>query len=240
MSSLAPTIYTPAFELKGSLLTLIVLRLLELDNDKITAQFAEKVAIAPNLFQQAPVVIDLYSVREGSIDLPYLIDLLRTHHLIPVAVRGGNETHNALAITMGLGILSENKSGERARRPPEPEPVIVPPPAPTFSPAKVITQPIRSGQQVVARSGDLIVLASVSHGAEILAQGHIHVYGALRGRALAGVNSNQEARIFCQFLDAELVSIAGNYQINEDLPEQVRGKPAQVYLEGEQLKIEPL
>ncbi len=239
MSSLAPTIYTPAFELKGSLLTLIVLRLLELDNDKITAQFAEKVAIAPNLFQQAPVVIDLYSVREGSIDLPYLIDLLRAHHLIPVAVRGGNENHNAIAINMGLGILSENKSGERARRPPEPEPVIVPP-APIFSPAKVITQPIRSGQQVVARPGDLIVLASVSHGAEILAQGHIHVYGALRGRALAGVNGNQEARIFCQSLDAELVSIAGNYQINEDLPEQVRGKPAQVYLEGEQLKIELL
>lgn len=239
MSSPAPTIYTPAFELKGSLLTLIVLRLLELDNDKITAQFAEKVAIAPNLFQQAPVVIDLYSVREGSIDLPYLIDLLRTHHLIPVAVRGGNETHNALAITMGLGILSENKSAERARRPSEPEPVIVPS-APIFSPAKVITQPIRSGQQVVARPGDLIVLASVSHGAEILAQGHIHVYGALRGRALAGVNGNQEARIFCQSLDAELVSIAGNYQINEDLPEQVRGKPAQVYLEGEQLKIELL
>jgi len=239
MSSLAPTIYTPAFELKGSLLTLIVLRLLELDNDKIAAQFAEKVAIAPNLFQQAPVVIDLYSVREGSIDLPYLIDLLRAHHLIPVAVRGGNETHNAIAINMGLGILSENKSGERARRPSEPEPVIVPP-APIFSPTKVITQPIRSGQQVVARPGDLIVLASVSHGAEILAQGHIHVYGALRGRALAGVNGNQEARIFCQSLDAELVSIAGNYQINEDLPEQVRGKPAQVYLEGEQLKIELL
>jgi septum site-determining protein MinC len=237
MPSPSPTIYTPAFELKGSLSILMILRLFDCDNQRIVAQFADRVAKAPNFFQHAPVVIDLHAVQDDNIDLPYLIDLLRTHGLIPVAVRGGSESQNNLALNMALGLLPETKS-ERPRRSPDPEMVATP--SPTPSPTKIITQPIRSGQQVVALQGDLVVLAAVSHGAEILAQGHIHVYGALRGRALAGVNGDCEARIFCQSLEAELVSIAGQYQINEDLPDHLRGRPTQISLEGNQLRIEPL
>ncbi len=237
MSSLSHTIYTPAFELKGSLTTIMVLRLLDNNNEQIAEQFAEKVAKVPHFFQNAPLVIDLYAVRDENIDMPYLVNFLRTAGLIPVAVRGGSELQHNLALNMGLGWLPDSKSKDHPRRPIGPESTAVPSGS---SPAKIITQPVRSGQQVVAMQGDLVVLAAVSHGAEILAQGHIHVYGALRGRALAGVNGDRDARIFCQSLEAELVSIAGQYQINEDLPESLRNQPVQVYLESEQLKIESL
>lgn len=100
--------------------------------------------------------------------------------------------------------------------------------------------PVRSGQRVYAQGGDLVVLTSISPGAELLADGHIHVYGALRGRALAGVSGNPEARIFCHSLEAELISIAGYWRVREDMPEGLIGKPVQIALEGERLTIEPL
>jgi septum site-determining protein MinC len=108
------------------------------------------------------------------------------------------------------------------------------------SPARLLTQPVRSGRQVYAHGGDLVVMSSISPGAELLADGHIHVYGALRGRALAGVSGDLTARIFCRSLEAELVSVAGYWRVREDIPEAIIGKPAQVFLEGERIAIEPL
>ena len=104
----------------------------------------------------------------------------------------------------------------------------------------MITQPVRSGQQVYAPGGDLIVLAPVSAGSELLADGHIHVYGPLRGRALAGVRGDTNARIFCQSLEAELVSVAGQYKVAEDLRRQQWKEAVQISLEGDSLKIEAL
>jgi septum site-determining protein MinC len=106
-------------------------------------------------------------------------------------------------------------------------------------PGRIVEQPVRSGQQVYARGGDLVVLASVSPGAEVLADGNIHVYGTLRGRALAGVQGNREVRIFCRSLRAELISIAGQYQLSEHMGGGTEG-PVQVYLEDEALCIAPL
>ena len=103
----------------------------------------------------------------------------------------------------------------------------------------VIDQPVRSGQQIYSR-GDLIVLAPVSTGAELLAEGHIHVYNTLRGRALAGVRGDQSARIFCQKLDAELVSIAGIYRVAEDLPEQHRKQAVHITLDGDAMRFADL
>jgi len=229
--------YKPAVELKGNLLTLMVLHLLENDNEKIAEQLTNKVAKAPDFFKHAPVVIDLHAVQDGEeeIDLPRLLELMRDSGLVPVAVRGGNPQQQEMALGLNLGTLADTKLVAK-RRYLEPEAVTVPIPLTS----KVITQPIRSGQQVAELQGDLIILSAVSHGAEILAHRHIHIYGALRGRALAGVNGDTEARIFCQFLDAELISIAGQYQVNEDLPNNLRNKPVQIYLEEDVLKIEPL
>ena len=105
---------------------------------------------------------------------------------------------------------------------------------------QLMRRPVRSGQQVYARETDLIVMGQVGPGAEVIADNHIHVYGPLRGRALCGVSGNTEARIFCQSLEAELVSVAGNYRVLESIPEDLRGKPAQIWLDQERLNIEPL
>ncbi len=105
---------------------------------------------------------------------------------------------------------------------------------------QLLRRPVRSGQQVYARDTDLIIMGQVGPGAEVIADNHIHVYGPLRGRALCGVSGNTEARIFCQSLEAELVSVAGNYRVLESIPEDLRGKPAQIWLDDERLNIEPL
>jgi len=106
--------------------------------------------------------------------------------------------------------------------------------------SRVITRPVRSGQQIYAEGADLIVLAQVSEGAEVLADGHIHIYGSLRGRALAGVKGDESARIFCQQLEAELVSVAGNFVLQDALPKSLHKKAAQISLSGEKVNVEPL
>jgi septum site-determining protein MinC len=111
---------------------------------------------------------------------------------------------------------------------------------PQAAPSKVVVHPVRSGRQIYAQGGDLIVLASISPGAELIADGHIHVYGALRGRALAGIAGNPQARIFCRSLEAELVSVAGYWRVRDDIPEELIGKPVQIYLGNEQVVIEEL
>lgn len=228
----------PAFELKGNLLTLLVFRVLDPSNEKLALQLDKKFKQAANLFQHAPVVIDLQVVRDKAVDLGYIVGLLRTYGLIPVGVRSGTAKQNEIAISLSLGILPELKV-DRSRRENVEETATTSPPPPAIT-SRIVTHPIRSGQQVVEMNGDLIILATVSPGAEILARRHIHVYGALRGRALAGVTGDVEARIFCQVMDAELVSIAGNYLVNEDLKAPLRGKPAQIYLNQGKLIVQGL
>lgn len=109
-----------------------------------------------------------------------------------------------------------------------------------MAPPKLVTRPVRSGQQLYARDADLIIMAHVGPGAEIVADNNIHVYGPLRGRALCGVTGNSESRIFCQSLEAELVSVAGNYKVLEEIPEELFGKPAQIWFEDGRLNIDPL
>lgn len=229
--------YKPVLELKGSLLTLMVLNLFNSDNELIAKALAEKISKAPDFFQQVPIVIDLQAVEDNQavLDLSELVKLLRTYGLTPVAVRGGNIEHNEIALNMNLGILNNIKS-------PAPQLTLETKVAavPEIPAAKIIRDPIRSGQQVIAEKGDLIILSAVSHGAEILADRHIHVYGALRGRALAGINGDNKAHIFCQQLYADLLSVAGKYQVNEDFPEDLIGKSTQTYLEQDKLNIKKL
>jgi len=225
---------TSVLELKGNLLTVMILRLFDANIVNITAQLAEKIAQAPDFFQYAPLIIDLQSLSDSNLDLPYIINLVKTHGFMPIAIRGGHEKYREMAMVLGLGLFPNapiKPTRTRAERPAS---------SSSSLPTKVVTQPIRSGQQVVALKGDLVILSTVSPGAEVLAQRHIHVYGTLRGRALAGVNGDKEARIFCQGFDAELVSIAGHYQLNEQLEDNMRGRPTQIYLEDEMLKVQTL
>jgi septum site-determining protein MinC len=235
----AKTTNAAALEFKGSLLTTMVLHLQTSEWPAILQELEAKVRQAPGLFQQAPVVIELDSIRQA-LDFATLASALRQHGMIPLGIRGGGEELQELARQAGLPALPAGKP----ERPSRQKTAEVPPPVTQTVtqvqevPTKILTQPVRSGQQVVSK-GDLIVLSMVSRGAEILAQRHIHVYGALRGRALAGVNGDSSARIICQQFDAELVAVAGQYQVNEEFDRTLVDKPAQIYLDNNNLIIEP-
>lgn len=222
-----------AFELKGSLFTLTVIHLLKTDPNAIKEQLAPLVKQTPKFFQHMPVVIDLNQLdKKIVINFAELLNCLRQHQIIPVGVRGGSEEQHLTAITAGLAILPNTKTEiTETNQPAEKSST----PAPTFS--KIITEPVRSGQQIYARNADLIVLAPVSPGAELLADGNIHIYNTLRGRALAGIMGNPHSRIFCQQLKAELVAIAGHYWVSEDLQNTPVKQNAHIYLENDRLQI---
>jgi septum site-determining protein MinC len=225
------------FELKAGSFTLPTLRLLGTDMDGVAAGLSEKVDQAPDFFRNLPVVIDLKALQDTdvSVDFALLVGLLRGYGMIPFAVRGGSSAQHHLAEAMELAVLSDGgvktrPAGGRHRSPP--------PDSGAMPRTRLVTQPVRSGQRVYASRGDLVVLASVGSGAEIMADGNIHVYGTLRGRALAGVKGDQQARIFCRDLQAELVSVAGNYRVSDTIDEGLQGKPVQVFLDQSKLRVE--
>ena len=229
-----------AFQLKGSLFTLTVMQMLKADITALSAQLSALAKQTPDLFNHMPVVIDLSKLTEQEQDFDFTTtqSLLRKHGLIPVGVRAGTIALHKEAIAAGLPVMSNSKQEvSDAKENDNTNEVEKSVTKSIHHNTKLITQPVRSGQRIYAKSGDLVILASVSPGAELLADGHIHVYGALRGRALAGLSGDQDARIFCQTLEAELVSIAGHYWVNEDLkiPQDAQG--VQIYLDNERLHI---
>lgn len=235
---------TPAFEIKGSAFTMIVLCLKTGDLLSFERQILSHLARTPDFFNHDPVILDLESVTEdAALNLSSFMQILRRHKLVPVGVCNGSPEQNQAAVALGLGLFS----GFSADTKPAPRPVAAEkePPvvehAPFAPTTKIITKPIRTGQQVYAQGGDLVLLGAVNAGAEVLADGNIHVYAPLRGRALAGVKGDTKARIFCHCMEAELVSVAGCYRvIDENLPGDLHGKPVQIYLNGERLMIDPL
>jgi septum site-determining protein MinC len=241
-----------SFDLKSASLPVVAVVLKTTDAALFAADLADRVADAPGFFDNDPVLLDLAPVREAEepIDFAAIVALLRSHSTLPVAVRGGSAAQMEAARAAGLAAAPDAPPA-RAEAPPAPAEVRevvreveveVVREVPVAGPGTmVIDKPLRSGQQVYARGGDLVVMAVVSFGAEVIADGNIHVYAPLRGRAIAGARGNTEARIFSTCMEPQLVSIAGIYRTTETaLPEEVAGKPAQVRLEGEKLIIEPL
>jgi septum site-determining protein MinC len=249
-SSLAP------FELKSAALTLVAVVLRTTDLAVLGQALDERFGDAPGLFDGDPVAIDLAAVRDAAepIDFGALIELLRRHKMQPIAVRAGSAQQMEAGLAAGLAEAhAQGAPAPRVVAEPEPvlEPVLEPMPEPMPDividlpiperRALVVDRPLRSGQRVYAKGADLIVLAVVSYGAEVIADGNIHVYAPLRGRALAGALGNTEARIFTTCLEPQLLSIAGIYRTTEtELPAAVLGRPAQVRLEGESLVVEAL
>jgi len=227
----------PAFELKGSRFTLSVLNLRSSDLAAIDERLAAVVAQAPDFLAQAPVVLEpAAELDSDALDLVALTELLRRHGLVPVGLRGGDEALRQRAGLAGLALLGDAGTPARGSQTPPPS---TPAAAPQTS-ARVVDKPVRSGQQVYAEGGDLVVLGTVSTGAEVIADGSIHIYGALRGRALAGARGDESARIFCQAMEPELVSIAGCYRLFEEPDPRTHGHTAQVRLDGERLIIDAL
>ncbi|MBS0342226.1 MAG: septum site-determining protein MinC [Proteobacteria bacterium] len=239
------------FEFKSATLPLIAVILKTSDLDLLAEAMDAQLADSPDFFEQEPVVIDLSQLEESGeedaseIDFERLRQLLARHQTQPIAVRGGTDEQHAAARAAGLSIAAMPVSPP-ARPPapaeaPSPAPQIVrevPVPA---SGTLVIDRPLRSGQQVYARGGDVIVLDVVNFGAEVIADGHVHVYAPLRGKAIAGARGNTEARIFSTCMEAQLVAIAGIYRTSEvALPDNVQGKNAQVWLNEQKLVFEPI
>jgi septum site-determining protein MinC len=230
-------------ELKSAALTLMAVVLKTADLEALADELEQRASVMPGLFDDEPVAIDLSGVRDAdaAIDFEALLALLRRHRMRPLAVRGGNEAQMAAAVAAGL--LDAPEGARPLRELPQPEVVerfVEVQLAPL--PPLVVDKPLRSGQQVYARDRDLIVLALVSHGAEVMADGHVHVYAPLRGRAHAGKGGNTNARIFCQRMEAQVLAIAGVHRTtDEPLPAGVTmGAGAMVRLDGERLVIEPL
>nr|WP_299821567.1 septum site-determining protein MinC [uncultured Jannaschia sp.] len=232
------------FQVRGRFFTAVALRLDTGVDDGFFAALDAHISQAPAFFDDAPMVLDLENVS-GTLPKPELvrlIDGLKNRGLSVFGVQNGTEEHAAIARAAGLIPMPGGREVplERSTRKsaPAPEPAPV---QPESAPAtRLITEPVRSGQRIFNDRGDLVVVASVSAGAELIAEGNIHVYGRLRGRALAGVNGDTNARIFCQSLDAELLAISGLYKTSESMSPAIRNERVQVFLRDEMLCIEKL
>lgn len=235
-------------ELKGTTFTISVLHLSDGNPVRIRQLLAAKVALAPQFFNCAPLVINVERLTEIP-DFEQLRELVESEDFVLVGITGArDESMKTAAKAAGLAVMVSGKSRKAEPEPepaPAPKPVepvveaapVAPQPVPMV-PSKVHVGPVRSGQQIYAAGTSLVVLGSVSPGAEVIADDSIHIYGALRGRAIAGAKGNPRARIYCQQLQAELLSVAGTFQLSDALPSGLIQEPVHIRLDNEQLRID--
>jgi len=226
------------FELKGNLFTLSVLHLYSTDINLLAEQLYIKVAQAPKFFEGAPIVVNLIDVKSSKIDFVHLKSLIARMSFNPVGVCNGSNEQHKQAKSAGLSVLNYSQDVKSKPVKKQDNASIVE--KNVVLPAQIIDGTVRSGQQVYAKDRDLIVLGAVSHGAEVIADGNVHIYGTLRGRAIAGAKGLNEAHIFCNKLEAELVSINGNYCLSDSLQGESWGCAVQIKQTNESLKISAL
>ena len=228
-----------SFDLKSATLPLISVVLRTAETASLAQEVERRLADQADFFDQDPVLIDLSQLPPGGdVDFVALVQSLRRLRVVPVAVRGARTDQMDAARAAGLVDAPDLPA---ARPVPATSPAAAAPAAPSAMPTMVIDRPLRSGQQVYARNCDLIVMAAVSNGAEVIADGNVHVYAPLRGKAIAGARGNTAARIFATCMQPELVSIAGIYRTAETpLPPDIEGRAAKISLVGEKLVIESL
>jgi len=227
------------FELKGNLFTLSVLHLYSTDIALLAEQLYVKIAQAPRFFEGAPIVVNLEEIKNSSLDFVHLKSLIERMSFNAVGVCNGSDEQHTQAKAAGLSVLNYSQDAKSAPVKQEaPNTSIVE--KNVYLPAQVINGTVRSGQQIYAKDRDLIVLGAVSHGAEVIADGNVHIYGTLRGRAIAGAKGIKDACIYCQKLEAELVSIDGNYWISDSLQGEHWGNAVQIQQKNESLEISAL
>lgn len=242
-----------AGEIKFGQVGVANLRVRQFEPELLEQELIEKIANAPQLFGRAPVIVDLSmlsTLPEGAAVRDLLMRIRRAG-LLPVGLSYGSSANEELALELDVPIFARFRSAYEpattsAAAEQEPEPLATPEPDTKHADATAESgnaaamhhaQQVRSGQQLYARGRDLVVTQLVSNGAEVIADGSIHVYGPLRGRALAGAQGDTSARIYCQQFEAELVSIAGHYRVLEDIPPELRGHSVQAWLEGNKLLL---
>jgi len=250
MRTASPATAEPILELKFGQVGVANLRLFANDPAALQAELAGKVEAAPQLFSRAPLVVDLSRLPQlpDEQGVRALLDAVRAAGLLPVGLAYGTTENEQLARALDLPLFAKFRSayerlpGETAPKTREVTQASAPAAVAPAKPALAMRhdKPVRSGQQVYARGRDLVLGAMVGNGAEVIADGSIHVYGRLSGRALAGAQGDSGARIYCTDFQAELVSIAGQYRVFEDIPAELRGKPVQAWLDGDKLLLAKL
>ena len=234
-------------ELKGSLFPLSVLSCPDLSVSALQTQLSEKLAQAPAFFYQAPIILNLTDCQQTP-DFIAIKQLFSELKLVLVGVCGASSELKQQAQQAGLAALQLGKDNKSAASAAKPAAAAAPvtsaaPVVNTVQVAmdsKIVEQAVRSGQQIYAKGTDLIVKGTVGAGAEVIADGNIHIYGTLRGKAIAGASGDSSKRIFCYNLQAELVSIAGNYWLSESLQGSFWGKPCCIKLQDDQLVLAEL
>ncbi len=241
-----PVVSTATLEFKSSSFNIPVLVLNSESLIEIKKELQEKISQAPSFFKNSPLIIDLNLAITQDISIESLVEILRQLNFFPIGIQGGTSKQHENSANLGLPVLSvktinNSKLADKSTTITKIDKLEFDEPMNVVTPieTKLITHPVRSGQRIYSK-GDLIILAQVSAGAELLAIGNIHVYASLRGRALAGVEGNRQSRIFCTDLQAELISIAGTYKIQEDSDTTLRHKAVQIFLEKEALIIKKL
>jgi septum site-determining protein MinC len=257
MNNPAAAAVESAFEIRFGQVGLAQMRIRSTDAATVQAQLTARVAAAPALFERAALCLDLSPLDHdvSAAELRAVLDAIRRTGLLPVGLAHGTAAIDALARELGLPVLTQFraqqsygaavaavKSAAASPQPVPPPPPPTPAPAPATEeivaiPALMHHRPVRSGQRIYARHRDLVVTSAVGAGAEVMADGCVHVYGTLRGRAMAGVRGEVSARVFCHDFHAELVSVAGVFRVFETIPPDLAGKPVQAWLDGDDLRF---
>lgn len=256
MNNPAAAAQESAFEIRFGQVGLAQMRIRSTDAAAVQAQLTARVAAAPALFERAALCLDLSPLDHdvSAEELRAVLDAIRRTGLLPVGLAHGTSAIDALARELGLPVLTQFRAQQSygaavaavkaVPAPPAPAPA-APAPAPAAPateaivaiPALMHHRPVRSGQRIYARHRDLVVTSAVGAGAEVMADGCVHVYGSLRGRAMAGVQGEVTARVFCHEFNAELVSVAGVFRVFETIPPELAGKPVQAWLDGDDLRF---
>lgn len=235
------------FQLKADFIPITVLKLAQCDLRSIAQELDQAISTAPKYFTHAPIIVDILNLGplKNELDIPGLCKILREKNIIPIGIRGIETKQKAIAIENGLALLKSGPALPEEAPAPAPEKIEIKKVSgkteAKYTQAKIITKPIRAGTRIYAKDSDLVILAAVNSGAEVIADGNIHIYAPLRGRALAGASGDKDARIFCQAIEAELVSIAGHYWVKENIKAPKNSKSMfQIYLENDKLNLSTL
>jgi septum site-determining protein MinC len=247
-----------ACDLRFGQVGIACVRVRRVDAAALCDELERRVRAAPQMFSRAAVVLDLSHLLDlpgdGAVDA--MLEAVRSAGMLPVGLAYGTSETEALAKRMGLPLIAKFRaayepanggpavaeSPMRAEQsaPIQREPILSAPAPGSTQGAQHHASSVRSGQQIYARDRDLIVTGAIANGAEVIADGNIHIYGGLRGRAMAGAQGDEKARIFVSDFRAELVAIAGHYRVFEQIPDDLEGQSVQCWLEGEKLLIAKL
>jgi len=227
-------------DLKGSILSLTVLKIYSADINETKSAIDDKIKQAPDFFVGIPVVLELEVETLDPTFLALLVEYLNQKQMLPIGIRTKDAAIKEQASYAGLAVFSEDANLKKRAKSNEPKTKVKAEAAEGLKTAMVIQGSVRSGQQVYAKDRDLIVMGSVNPGAEVMADGNVHVYGTIRGKVFAGSQGETTAQIFAQKLDPELVCIAGLYQLAEDIAEGHKKGFMQVALLNDQLQFKAL